>query len=66
MKKNFVSDFRFMTYNHCINIPKRMIEWTPIEKIHKNPKLIRSLEKMPKPVFKKYTCHLYSEDEDDI
>ena len=53
-----------MTYNHCINIPKQMIEWSPNKTIHKNPELIRSLEKILEPVFNIYGRHLDFEDED--
>ena len=53
-----------MTYDHYIDILKQMVERNLIRKTHENPKLIRSLQKMPEPVINEYDCHLYSESED--
>ena len=38
----FISDLRNMTYEHYLQIPKPMIEWTMIKKLATNPKLIRA------------------------
>ena len=65
MKITFITEFRFMTYNHYIDIPKQMVEWNLMRKIHENPKLIRSLQKMPEPVLNESDCYLYSDSEDE-
>ena len=38
----FISDLRNMTYQHYLQIPKPMIEWTIIKKLANNPKLIKA------------------------
>ena len=63
MELTFISEVRFMTYNHYIVMPERMVEWNLIRKIHENPKLMRSLEKMP--VLNENDCYLYSDSEDE-
>ena len=41
-----------------------MVEWNLIRKIQENPKILRSLPKMPDPILDNYDIYLYSEDED--
>ena len=38
----FISNLRNMTYQHYLQIPKPMIEWTIIRKLATNPKLIKA------------------------
>ena len=58
MEITFISDFRFMKYNHYINIPKQMIEWNLVQKKHKNLKLTSSLQKLPDPIVRENDCYL--------
>ena len=39
----FIADLRKMTYQHYLQIPKSMLEWTIIKKLANNPKLIKAL-----------------------
>ena len=59
-----------MTYKRYTDMPKQMVEKNLNEKIHENPKLMRSLQKMPEPVLNENDCYLFSdskdEDEDNI
>ena len=64
MKISFIREFRFMTYDHYMDMPKHAVERNLIRKIYENPKPIRSLQKMPEPIMDKYDIYLYSEDED--
>ena len=64
MEITFISDFRFMTYSHYIDMPKQVVEWNLIRKKQENPKFLRSLQKMPDPILDKYDIYIYSEDED--
>ena len=47
MKITFITEFRFMTFNLYIDMPKQMVEWNLIRKKHEAPKFIRLLQKMP-------------------
>ena len=38
----FISDLRIMTYQHYLQIPKPMIEWTTIRKLATNSELIKA------------------------
>ena len=42
MNIEFISNLRNMTYQHYLQIPKPMIEWTIIRKLATNPKLIKA------------------------
>ena len=57
MEITLLSDFRFMTYNHYIDMPKQMVEWNHIRKIQENPNYLRSLQKMPYPILDKYDIY---------
>ena len=42
MNIEFISNLRNMTYQHYLQIPKSMLEWTLIGKLATNPKLIKA------------------------
>ena len=42
MNIEFISNMRNLTYEHYLQIPKPMIEWTLIRKLATNPKLIKA------------------------
>ena len=65
MKITFISEVRFMTYHHYLDMPKQMVELNLIRKVHENPKLIRSLQKLSEPTLIEYDCYLYSDSEDE-
>ena len=51
----FLTDLRNMTYEHCLKIPKPMIEWTIIKKLANNPKLIKAFNiNTYHPLIRKY------------
>ena len=50
IKITFITEFRFMTYNHYMDMPKQMVERNLLREIKENPKHIRSLQNMPEPV----------------
>ena len=51
----FISDLRNMTYQHYLQIPKPMIEWTIIRKLANNPKLIEAFNiNTHHPLIQKY------------
>ena len=65
MKKTFITELRFMTYDHYKDLPKHAVEWNLIGTIHENRNIIRSLQKTPDPVVCEYDCYLYSDSEDE-
>ena len=51
----FISDLRNMTFQHYLQIPKPMIEWTIIRKLATNPKLIKAFNMNTNhPLIQKY------------
>ena len=51
----FISDLRNMTYQHYLQIPKPMIEWTIIRKLATNPQLIKAFNiNTYHPLIRKY------------
>ena len=42
MNTVFITDLRNVTYNHHLQKPKSMLEWTFIKKLANNPKLIKA------------------------
>ena len=49
-----ITNLRNMTYEHYINQPKPMVEWTLMKKLAKDPSLIKNLENTSPPLIKKY------------
>ena len=51
----FITDFKNMTYEHYLKIPKPMIEWTIIKKLSINPNFIKAFNINTKhPLIRKY------------
>ena len=52
----FITDFRNMTYEYYLTIPKSMLEWTLIKKLATNPKLIKAFNiNTYHPLIRKYS-----------
>ena len=54
MNITFRSNLRNKTYKHYRGQPKPMIQWILDKKRYKNLEIIKTLEKMPLPLLKKY------------
>ena len=51
----FISNLRNMTYQHYLQIPKSMLEWTIIKKLANNPQLIKAFNiNTYHPLIRKY------------
>ena len=51
----FISNLRNMTYEHYLQIPKSMLEWTMIKKLATNPQLIKAFNiNSYHPLIRKY------------
>ena len=51
----FIIDFKNMTYEHYLKLPKSILEWTIIRKLSENPKLIKAFDiKTKHPLVRKY------------
>ena len=51
----FIANFRNATYNHYLQLPKSMLEWTMIKKLAINPNLIAGFDiNMHNPLIRKY------------
>ena len=59
----FITDPTNTTYDHYLKIPKPMIEWTIIEKLAKNPELIRAFNiNTSHPLIREYS-HIIDDEE---
>ena len=64
MKISFKTNLRNMTYEHYINQPKSMLEWTLIKKLAKDPSLIKIFTNTSHTLIRKYINLLFDEGED--
>ena len=62
MKISFVSCRINMTYEHYIEQPKSMLEWTIVKKLSENPSLIKIFKNTPHPLIRKY-INMFPDDE---
>ena len=63
MKITFITELRFMTYNHYLSQTKPMIEWISNRKVYSNTELIKTFEKMSRPLIEKYENIILGVDE---
>ena len=54
-----------MTYEHYINQPKPMVEWTLIKKTAQDPSLIKNFTNTYHPLFRKYIKMLLNDEGED-
>ena len=62
---SFISNLRDMTYEHYIQQPKPMVEWTLIKKTAKDPSLIKNFTNTYHPSFRKYINILLDDGGED-
>ena len=64
MKISFITTLGNMTYEHYIQRPKSMLEWTLIKKLARDPSLIKSFNNTSHPLIRK-DINMFLDDDDD-
>ena len=64
MKISFITLLNNMTYEHYLQRPKSMLEWTLIKKLARDPSLIKNFTNSSHPLIRKYT-NMFPDDDDD-
>ena len=64
MNISFISKLIDMTYEHYINKPKSMLEWTLIKKTANDPSLKKNFTNTNHTLFIKYMNVVFDEGED--
>ena len=54
MNITFISDIKFITFEHYLSVPKSMIEWKFNILLAITPKLVRIFENSTHPLIRKY------------
>ena len=62
MNITFIADWRKMTYEYYLSLPKPMIEWNLNANLHKNPQLVTLLDDSIQPLLTKYDRIYYNVD----
>ena len=62
MKISFIALLRNMTYEHYLQRPKSILEWTLIKKLARNPSLIKKFTNSSHPLVRKYK-NMFPDDE---
>ena len=56
MTLTFLTNFKNITYEYFLKQPKSMIEWRLIEKLGRNPKLIKAIDRtLSNPLIREYS-----------
>ena len=62
MNITFIADWKRMTYEYYLSLPKSMLEWKLNTILHKNPQLVTLFDESTHPLITKYARIYYDFD----